>query len=174
MGGDRKLQLWLEKPSYLHSPRSNDRNWPSGKPISVDMGWTAPSRSIEAKPLINQDEALRKKIWEQVLLSCAPKGMASVEQAIEFAHSTAAVLNNDSSPTWRDLFTNRQWEDECNTAHKRFLLEIDLRSNHVQRIIPAWSGRGADGHEWHTSDQMGSMSASEYYHPEEESDGIPF
>lgn len=179
MGADRHFELWVEKPCYMHTPRANDMNWPSGLPRQVDAGWEAQSRSISAKPLLKQDPDLRKKVWQQVLLSCAPRGMA-LEEAFVWADRAEAPADVDLSvePYWRSLFMDRNWEAKCNTSHKRFLLEIDVRLNTVNRILPSWVGRHDDAAgrrpAWVVSDEIEAARAVEYYHPEEEQMGVPF
>lgn len=170
MGGDRHLELWLEKPCYMHTPNYTDGKWPDGSPRHVDAGWTSPNGSVTAKSLLKQDNELYVKVWQQVLFSCAPRGH-SFEESLIFCDSTEPV-DGSVAPHWRTLYKDKEWEAQCNMSHKRFLLQIDLRSNEVERILPAWMGREKE--EWVTSDEIDPKRAVEYYHPQEEGSGVPF
>jgi len=120
MGGKRHLLLWVERPWYDHRPRFDGELW-------VDTGWQGPfSQGAYARDLLKQDEALLDAVMTQVVLSLRPKG-TTPEEGLKWAES----LDN-----WRSLMDEPDWEGRCHLCHKRFLLQVNLRTNQVGLVTP--------------------------------------
>ena len=166
MGGDRHLKVWFNRPAYIHHPQTYETG--RGEYKFVDQGWRADSDDYgkDVKPLLKQDPELRKLIWQEVYLSVGPRGMSIPE--IE-AWEVIVTKPDPEFPTtnWHNLTDDREWEGKCNTCHKRFLLEVDLRSNTVKRIIPSVVYRQEPGQppsKWIETDECPYELAFEYYH----------
>ena len=169
MGGKRDLRVWLEKPYYSHQSRSYELG---SKTYYVDDGWRAAFAAGQRfKMLIEQDEKLLEVVWPHVFLSICPKGMTYEEGKI-WADTPDPTEEDPTDTKYRLLFSDKEWEGKCNTCHKRFLLELDLRTYEVQRINPGVGLRHSHG--WVYTDEIDPKLAVEYYHDPDELDDIPF
>lgn len=169
MGGHRNLAIWLEQPSYSHQSRSNGM---PDKNQFVDRGWvTALTTGQRAKFLLGQDLALLDAVWHEVFLSVCPKGM-TYDEGVAWAQTPAPSEFDPDETLYRALFEDKEWEAKCNTCHKRFLLEVNLRTNEVRRIKPSIDLRGKGG--WVVTGEIDPALAIEYYHDPATVDDIPF
>ena len=143
MGGFRSLSLWTKVPHYHHYPR---RLSSSKENINeyVDRGWGDGHRSAcaPAKPLLEQDEELAEKVWNQITWSCCPKGI-SFEEHIAWCNTPVLEYNNlplASYTNLEDLLYHRPEgklaDVKSNINYKRFLLEVNLRTNEVKILTP--------------------------------------
>lgn len=169
MGGKRDLSVWLEKPYYSHQSRSYELGTDT---YYVDIGWrSAFATRQRAKLLFEQDERLLEVIWPEVFLSICPKGM-SYEEGKVWADTPDPSKDDPDDTLYRALYEDKEWEGKCNTSHKRFLLEVDLRSYAVRRITPGVSLRNS--HAWAYTDEIDPKLAVQHFHNLDEIDDIPF
>lgn len=168
MGGKRDLRVWLEKPYYSHQSRTSGLR----DDQFVDDGWRAAfATGQKAKLLFEQDKQLLDVVWPHIFLSICPKGM-TYEEGKVWADAPSPTDEDPEDTNYRLLFSDREWEGKCNTSHKRFLLELDLRTYEVKRIKPGVSLRFEHG--WTYTDEIDAKLAVEYYHGPGDTDDIPF
>lgn len=152
LNGTQSLSVWLSKPTYSHTTRGDQH----GSVLRfIDLGWNNNTASVGAKDLIDQDTRLHDLVWDEVVASCAPAGM-SHSKAQTFPVTGCTEATPGDPPVWSDLFHDNLWEAKCNTSFKRFLLEVDLRSNSVCRIVPSVQVRNEQ------VSQVGLVSANNY------------
>ena len=145
MGGLRHVVAWLAEPSYSHQPHNH---WKDGRMATEfrDFGWFAGSSDspTAAKPLLKQDEQLLGQVWEWLLWSIAPKG-TDRRAAIALWEDQVARLNDGrachagqdgSVAPGQGVYRDEDWEARCNLSHKRFLLEVDVRTNRCALRAP--------------------------------------
>ncbi len=169
MGGKRDLRVWLEKPYYSHQSRTHELH---NEVRYVDDGWRAAfSTGARFKLLFEQDRRLLDVVWPLVFLSVCLKGM-TYEEGEKWANTPDPTPEDPEDTLYRQLFSDKEWEGKCNTSHKRFLLELDLRTYEVQRIKPGVSLRFESG--WTFTDEIDPKLAVEYFHPPEDIDDISF
>jgi hypothetical protein len=138
----------------------------------TDIGWIAVhSTGQKAKLLLKQDKKLREIVWHEVFLSLCPQGM-TYEQGVEWADTAVKTDNSDDDVLYDLALKDKEWEANCNTCHKRFLLQLNLRTYEAQRIVPEVALRHNHGL-FHT-DQIDARLAIEQYHSIEDIDDIPF
>lgn len=169
MGGYRSVEVWLEKPAYSHRPHPGHGRIPGNdnEIIFYDEGWTAESVSgVIAKRWLKQDKLLFDNVWKEIVLSTGPKGMLYEEVVQWFDTPANAHLRNNYSQLVNDV----NWEAKCNTCHKRFLLEVDVRAQTIERIIPnvyhrVWTDPGQPLYpEFEKTDQISDFLALERQH----------
>jgi hypothetical protein len=169
MGGDRSLRVWLEKPYYSHQSWSHTIG---SETHYTDIGWIAVhSTGQKAKLLLKQDKKLREIVWHEVFLSLCPRGM-SYERGVEWADTAVKTGNSDDDVLYAQALKDKEWEANCNTCHKRFLLQLNLRTYEAQRIAPEVALRHNPG--LFNTDQIDAKLAIERYHSIEDIDDIPF
>lgn len=143
MGGLRHVQMWAEEPHYHHYPE--DSHLISGTSRKYyDKGWRvkAYDKGIDAKPLLKQDEELYDNVWNRILWSCAPKGVA-FEDVHTWSNTPSPACSTFAEGEYNN-FTNllmhrphgRQADVNANINFKRFLLEVHIRTNEVKILTP--------------------------------------
>jgi len=136
MGGFRHVNLWTSQPSYHHYPIAY--NGLHDRKEFQDKGWCVNFEPdfASAKPILKQDEDLAEKVWSLMRWSCCPTGV-SFESHIEWCDTKT---ENDYD-NWSELLYHRTYGREAdanaNINFKRFLLEINVRTNEVKVITPA-------------------------------------
>jgi hypothetical protein len=130
-----------------------------------------------ARFLFEQDEELLRAVWGEVFLSILPKGM-NMTEGMEWEKTPIISSWGQPDTAYHYIFEDKQWEGKCNTCHKRFLLEVGLRSNTVKRIKPNVEHRRLSMDEphrsWERTDECDPFFASEHWHAELGPDDIPF
>lgn len=181
MHGDRHLSLWTERPRYSHSALLHDLRGRDGAPKYKDQGWLAHRQHFgaPAKPLLKQSQTLRDAVWDQVFLSLCPKGL-DLDRGRQWSETPRGdeVFDGHAITLWHELIDDRGWEGKCNTAHKRFLLEVDLLTQTVRRIAPLVVLRRGSTDEPPPdvleTDAIDPALAVEVWHTGEDPDRIPF
>ena len=143
MGGFRSLALWTDMPHYHHYP-SRINSLKENVKEYVDRGWGHGHRNhpSPAKPILKQDEDLAEKVWNQITWSCCPKGI-SFEEHIAWCNTPVPEGDNSLFEPYTNLENllyhrpNGKLADiKCNINYKRFLLEVNLRTNEVKILTP--------------------------------------
>ena len=131
MGGFRSISLWTDIPHYHHWPiQINDTN------EYIDRGWTQNDQKyyLPAKKILEQDEILAEKVWNYIVWSCCPKGI-SIEEHLKWCNTIDDNLSNYESLV-RYNKNGQNADINANINYKRFILEVNLRSNEVNILIP--------------------------------------
>lgn len=143
MGGWRSVKLWTDKPAFQHFPVGGHSPI-SSKPEDQDktyqdVGWTVNgygrgSYSARIKPIIKQDAQLEQIIWDNLCWSACPKG-------ISMADSLTWTQQESETPgrtNWESLLwhVGKESDIKSNIHHKRFLLEVNIRTNECKIIKP--------------------------------------
>ena len=141
MGGFRSVSLWTKPPHYDHYPIMTRISGDKEEKLFVDRGWGIKGSrcSAPAKPFLEQDEVLATKVWEQIVWSCCPKEV-SFENHIQWCNQMAPGQN----PYQEDNFSNMLYHNpegikadiKSNINYKRFVLEVNVRTNEVKIITP--------------------------------------
>ena len=180
MGGERELQMWLTRPHYSHCSFDACLSDPSGAPRYHDTGWRSEGadNGVRVKPLLKQHDALRKAVWDEVFLSVCPVGMSYAE-GVAWHNTQRGEESFDGYPItlWHNLTDDRAWEGKCNTAAKRFLLEVDLFNATVKRVRPLVMLRRAPDAPVPAlvaTDAITPELAAEYWHPAPDAELVPF
>jgi hypothetical protein len=125
MGGLREVLLWVDEPFFDHRPRILEAELfdPATSAYVMEIyreeGWNSLTGSIPAKEFLKQDEAIRNRVWEEIRRS-----MISWECLDPIGYEQGSPL------------LRKDYEFYCETHWKRFLLEIDLKSETVKLISP--------------------------------------
>ena len=141
MGGFRSVSLWTKPPHYDHYPLITRLSSDKEEKLFVDRGWGIKgSRSCaHAKPFLEQDEELATKVWEQIVWSCCPKGV-SFENHIDWCNQIALGENRYQEDNFSNmLYYNAEGikaDIKSNINYKRFVLEVNVRTNEVKIITP--------------------------------------
>lgn len=143
MGGFRSLALWTKMPHYHHYP-TRINSMIKGEYQYVDRGWGDGNKNYPspAKPILKQDEDLAEKVWNQITWSCCPKGI-SFEDHVQWCnalvedHKQSFMTPNTNFENM--LFHHSEGKNadiKSNINYKRFLLEVNLRTNEVKILTP--------------------------------------
>lgn len=129
MGGLREVLLWIDEPSFDHrcpvleaelfDPVTNTYV----AEIYREEGWQSIAGCLRAKDFLKQNEEINRRVWEEILNS-----LISWECPDPMTLKTVEDLD---SPLLR-----ADYELSCEIPWKRFLLEIDLKSETVSLIKP--------------------------------------
>ncbi len=176
MGGKRSVLMWVQEPYYSHVSRSNNI---LNEVRYVDRGWYSPhTHGVLARFILKQDDALLEAVWKEIFWSVCPKGM-TYEEGVEWANTVVKDDPEFPLTNYHSLTDDKEWEGKCNVCHKRFLLEVNLRTNEVKRTMPGVSLRRRSEADiipkgWIHTDQASFLDATEYWHTELGPDDIPF
>lgn len=144
MGGMRRVRVWLDKPVFDHRAQIPDFNLidPQTRQhvasVYHENGWTSESGGLIASPFLEQDRHLYERVWDHIYHSCMPMG---------FDKPLGTLVTDGEYKRLIDL----NYERQCLTHWKRFLLEIDLCRDDLHVISPLIM----DG-----SNQRGALSTS--------------
>jgi hypothetical protein len=131
MGGMRSVKFWVEKPRYDHRLKEDEVYLNESIPndyltVYREFGWSyGNSFGIPAKSFLKQNNIILQKVWDEVVQSVCPKDIK--ENWVQWA---------DSLDNWHQLTDDSEWEGKCQVAQKRFLLEVDIKTDMVERIKP--------------------------------------
>lgn len=134
MGGMRKVQLWVQPPTFDHRPligefelydiKSNKRF----ASVFRERGWRAQTSSTGAKAFLKQDPQLMRIVWLKIYESC--------------------VLADEPDPLNKSMdydeytrLTERNYDMLCCHHWKRWLLEVDIRTSEA-KVIEPWVNNG--------------------------------
>lgn len=142
MGGLRSIALWTKRPDYHHFP-TRYNSLIEGANQYVDRGWGQGQRTVTcpAKPLLEQDEELAEKVWNYIVWSCCPKDV-TFEEHIKWCNTP--ILDKSLKDTHQTNYTNlllaqpggKKADINSNINYKRFLLEVNIRTNEVKVLTP--------------------------------------
>jgi hypothetical protein len=129
MGGLRSVDLWLSKPVF--DQRATTLDFELIDPLSGgvvaeiyhEVGWSSHSGCVRAKEFLAQDKAVTQKVWDKIYESILPIDCPVPEIKIMGLNEFNYLLDYGS-------------ELQCRTHWKRFLLELDLRTDSVKLIEP--------------------------------------
>jgi hypothetical protein len=128
-GGWRSVHVWVEKPHFDQRPLKvafglfHPETDIAGPEVYQEGGWVSGSRPGRAKPFLEQDPELMKKVRLRIYESLVP------------ADSDDPLTKSMNEQEY-DRLTNLAYEMECVTHWKRFLLEVDLRAHTAELIEP--------------------------------------
>jgi hypothetical protein len=133
MGGMRSVLLWVAKPTFDHRPMTQEFELvdPDSQKCMATIwregGWTSEAGRVKAKPFLKQNKDLLNKIWREIYTSTLPPGPIDPDhECMTFEHS-------------QDMM-NFDYELRCRTHWKRFLLEVDIKTENVEIVIPKTFG----------------------------------
>lgn len=145
MGGDRSMDLWITRPAYSHVDVEDDF---MGRKMFRDTGWCAAhSTAQRGRYLLKQDSALHFNVMHEVVSSLVPFDLP--HDVDPYVWADTRLSGEDTN--WRLLYLDRDWEQKCRVCYKRFLLEVNLRTNEVNRIDPQVFLRVEDAEDQRTS-----------------------
>lgn len=129
MGGLRDILLWIDEPSFDHRCQVLEAELfdPARNTYVMEIyreeGWLSRAGSLPAREFLTQNEDIKFRVWEEICNSLisweCPDPMA------------VKSLDDLDSPLLR-----QNYELSCAIPWKRFLLEIDLKSETVSLIKP--------------------------------------
>lgn len=172
MGGKRSIRVWLQPPQYRHTATHEDYR---GR--YSERGWSYDyDHGQSAKPLFKQDQQLLEVVWEKIVWSLLPKGMSYEEGLIWTEQPDSDPPRKDSLygdviTNYHWLFEDRNWEAKCNLCHKRFVLQVDIRSLSCEFIEPLVELPNVHG--WVKTSEISAHLATRYWVPQGDGD-IPF
>lgn len=127
-GGLRSVRLWVERPRYDHRPLTYEFELldSSGNYFATvyrELGWTTSSGSVLAKSFLKQSPKVYAKICELIYYSTYPK-------SLEYSPNTRL--------SYKEYLRLQEFEYELETNihYKRFLAEIDLKSEECVIVHP--------------------------------------
>jgi len=141
MGGWRSVKVWVEKPSYYHTPLGGFS--PPRDNINAtfqDTGWAVDcerNRSQKFKPLVKQDAVLENNAWALIAWSACPRSVSFKDWA-----TWADFIEDPNDPfsysNWENLMWHRTRDSDLmsNLHYKRFLMQVNLRTNECEIVIP--------------------------------------
>ena len=127
MGGDRSLRLWTTQPIFDHRPLKHDfdlchkETGDVFESVYLELGWSSENHSVKATPFLKQDRSVFDRVWELVFASVAP------------ASDPDLYRRNFNVEEYARLIEPR-YEMECLVHWKRFLVELDMKSDTVSLI----------------------------------------
>lgn len=140
MGGWRSVRVWIEKPSYYHTPAggySPPRH--NEKATFQDAGWCVEHepRSLKFKPLAKQDPVLEQNAWSLIAWSACPRAV-TFERWEEWADLSDKPGEEFAYTNWQNLMYHRSQDSDLasNVHYKRFLMGVNLRTNECRMIVP--------------------------------------
>jgi hypothetical protein len=125
MGGLRDVLLWIDEPHFSHCCRVLEAElFDPGTNTCVmgvyrEDGWGSIAGSLKAKEFLSQNETVQQMVWKEIC-----------DSMISWECPDPMEYNTDS-PLLRP-----NYEKSCSTNWKRFLLEVDLKNETVERISP--------------------------------------
>lgn len=142
MGGWRSVRVWVEKPDFYHTPDAGKYDpLRSENPAARfrDIGWAVEHepRSLRFKPLTKQDPVLEQNAWALTAWSACPRGV-TFEDWEDWADQTDAPGEEFAYSNWQNLMWHRTRDSDLasNVHHKRFLMEVNLRTNECKLVVP--------------------------------------
>ena len=164
MGGKRSVRVWLQAPQYSHSANHDDYR---GR--YSERGWSYDyDHGQSAKPLFKQDKQLLDVVWDKIIWSLLPKGMSFEDGLIWVNEPDSKPSRNDSLfgdviTNYHWLFEDRNWEAKCNLCHKRFVLQVDVRSLSCEFVEPLVEF--PDSNDWVKTTEITPYLATRYWVP---------
>ncbi len=138
MGGWRSVNVWLEKPSFYHTPKGGFtplRDFK--KSVCRDIGWAVEyeNRSLKFKPIVKQDPALEQAAWDLIAWSACPQGVTL--EGYE-AWGNARPEAGCEYTNWENLMWHRAQDSDlaANVHYKRFLMSVNLKTNECKLLVP--------------------------------------
>lgn len=140
MGGTRSLKMWAECPDFHHHPELAQPLDPDDPKRWIDRGWAVGrcTSNQPFKPLFKQDEALAENAWNLIAWSACPKPI-TLEGWKEWAgYEEPGQDEGFEYDNWSNLMWHRNSSSDLasNIHHKRFLLQVNLRTNECEIIVP--------------------------------------
>ncbi len=138
MGGWRSVRVWIEKPAYYHTPEGGFTPRQNKNAKFQDIGWAVESeqRSLKFKSLVKQDAELEKIAWSLIAWSACSNNV-KFEEWEKWADKVE-VLDGLNYTNWENLMFHRTRDSDlsANVHHKRFLMQVNLRTNECKIITP--------------------------------------
>jgi hypothetical protein len=121
-GGLRRVLLWVDKPRFDQRPSSVEFELydPDQKKYLSSIwrqeGWTSEAGSVQAKPFLKQNREILEQVWALICDSVRSDQVANSD-----------VTDFEAA----EVFMDARHEAKCDINWKRFLAEVDLKSETV-------------------------------------------